>query len=209
MTVRVLRAEGRPATPWKNGGGLTREIAAAPEGADMADFAWRVSLADVARGGPFSRFEGVDRVITLVEGPGMVLTVDGSPHPVAEPYAPFAFPGDADTDCRLLGGPLVDFNVMTRRGRATARVEIVRGRVVLPAPPAASVLLVVVLEGSAVLEGAGTRLGRLDAALCTGARDEVLEVEGVAALVALSGTTAEVQEPSRCYQVRTEPGELR
>ncbi|MEU3029081.1 HutD family protein [Streptomyces incarnatus] len=188
MTVRVLRAGERPAVPWKNGGGLTREIAAAPEGADMADFAWRVSLADVDRGGPFSRFEGVDRVITLVDGPGMVLTVDGTAHPVAEPYVPFAFPGDAETDCRLLGGPLVDFNVMTRRGRAGARVEIVRGRVALPAAPE---LLVVVLAGSAVLEAAGTALGHLDALLCTGARDEALNVDGVAALVAFTGATAE------------------
>ncbi|MEU5798260.1 HutD family protein [Streptomyces sp. NPDC047813] len=191
MTVRVLRAGERPAAPWKNGGGLTREIAAAPEGADMAGFAWRVSLADVARGGPFSRFEGVDRVITLVEGPGMVLTVDGSPHTVAEPYVPFAFPGDAATGCRLLGGPLVDFNVMTRRGRAGARVEIVRGRTELPAASEAPALLVVVLEGSAVLEGAGTDLGRLDAALFTGARAEALAVEGVAALVAFTGATEE------------------
>ncbi|OIK27689.1 HutD family protein [Streptomyces malaysiense] len=197
MTVRVLRAGERPAAPWKNGGGLTREIAAAPKGAAMADFAWRVSLADVVRGGPFSRFEGVDRVITLVDGPGMVLTVDGTPHTVAEPYVPFAFPGDAATDCRLLGGPLVDFNVMTRRGRAAARVEIVRGRTALPAPAAGAELLAVVLEGSAVLEAAGTALGRLDAALFTGAGeeapeeagDEVLDVAGVAALVVLTGAT--------------------
>ncbi|MFH7338414.1 HutD family protein [Streptomyces sp. KHY 26] len=176
MTVRVLRADGRAAAPWKNGGGLTREVAAAPDGAGTADFAWRVSLADVAREGPFSRFEGVDRVITLVDGPGMVLTVDGSAHTVAERYAPFAFPGDADTDCRLLGGPLVDFNVMTRRGRAGARVEILRGRVALPAPAGAT-LLVVVLEGSALLEAAATALGRFD----------VLDTTGVAALVTLTG----------------------
>ncbi|MFR9789085.1 HutD family protein [Streptomyces sp. MB22_4] len=186
MTVRVLRADGRPAAPWKNGGGLTREVAAAPDGAGTADFAWRVSLADVAQEGPFSRFEGVDRVITLVDGPGMVLTVDGSAHSVAERYAPFAFPGDADTDCRLLGGPLVDLNVMTRRGRAGARVEILRGRVALPAPAGAT-LLVVVLEGSALLEAAGTALGRFDAALITGARGEVLDTTGVAALVTLTG----------------------
>ncbi|MGW3265491.1 HutD/Ves family protein [Streptomyces sp. NPDC001056] len=192
MAVRVLRADGRPAAPWKNGGGLTREIAAAPSGAGTADFAWRVSLADVAQGGPFSRFEGVDRVITLVDGPGMVLTVDGSAHTVAERYTPFAFPGDADTDCRLLGGPLVDFNVMTRRGRARAGVEIVRGRAALPASAGAA-LLVVVLEGSALLEAAGTTLGRFDAALVTGAHGEALDVTGVAALVTLTGAAATVQ----------------
>ncbi|TWV34186.1 HutD family protein [Streptomyces misionensis] len=189
MTVRVLRADGRPAAPWKNGGGLTREIAAAPVGAGTSDFAWRVSLADVDRGGPFSRFEGVERIITLVDGPGMVLTVDGTPHTVAERYVPFAFPGDAATDCRLLGGPLVDFNVMTRRGRAAARVEIVRGRRAFSAP-AGGTLLAVVLEGSAVLETAGGALGRLDAALTDDPGDEALAVSGVAALVTLTRTAA-------------------
>ncbi|MGW2718765.1 HutD/Ves family protein [Streptomyces sp. NPDC001492] len=190
MTVRVLRADDRPAVPWKNGGGLTREIASSPSRAGMSDFAWRVSLADVAEPGPFSRFEDVDRIITLVEGPGMVLTVDGTSHTVAEQYVPFAFSGDAATDCRLLGGPLVDFNVMVRRGRATAQVEIVRDRVALPAL-AGTTLLAVVLDGSAVLEASGLVLDRFDGALITDARDEALKVTGIAALVTLTGTAAE------------------
>ncbi|PTM92904.1 MULTISPECIES: HutD family protein [unclassified Streptomyces] len=191
MTVRVLRADERPAVPWKNGGGLTREVASAPSQAGISDFAWRVSLADVAEAGPFSRFEDVDRVITLVDGPGMVLTVDGTSHTVAERYVPFAFPGDATTDCRLLGGPLVDFNVMVRRGRATAKVEIVRDRVALSAA-ADTTVLVVVLEGSAVFEASGPVLDRFDGALITDARDEPLDVTGVAALVTLVGS-AEVR----------------
>jgi environmental stress-induced protein Ves len=170
MTVRVLRADERPAVPWKNGGGLTREVASAPSQAGISDFAWRVSLVD---------------------GPGMVLTVDGTSHTVAERYVPFAFPGDATTDCRLLGGPLVDFNVMVRRGRATAKVEIVRDRVALSAP-ADTTVLVVVLEGSAVFEASGPVLDRFDGALITDARDETLDVTGVAALVTLVGS-AEVR----------------
>lgn len=190
MTVRVLRADERPAVPWKNGGGLTREIASSPRHAGMQDFAWRVSLADVAEPGPFSRFEGVDRIITLVDGPGMVLTVDGTSHTVAERYAPFPFPGDAATDCRLLGGPLVDFNVMVRRGRATAQVEIVRDRVALPAL-AETTLLVVVLDGSAGFEASGLVLDRFDAALIGDAPDEALKVTGSTALVTLTGTAAQ------------------
>ncbi|MFF4800704.1 HutD family protein [Streptomyces sp. NPDC001351] len=190
MAVRVLRADERPAVPWKNGGGLTREVASFPSQAGIADFVWRVSLADVAEPGPFSRFEGVDRIITLVDGPGMVLTVDGTAHTVAEQYVPFRFPGEAATDCRLMGGPLVDFNVMVRRGRATAQVEIVRDRVALSAP-AATTLLAVVLDGSAVFEKSGLALDRFDAALITDAPDEALKVTGTTALVTLTGTGAE------------------
>ncbi|MGW1208071.1 HutD/Ves family protein [Streptomyces sp. NPDC002499] len=191
MTVRVLRAAERPAVPWKNGGGLTREVASAPSQSGMSDFVWRVSLADVAEPGPFSRFEGVDRIITLVDGPGMVLTVDGTEHTVAEPYVPFAFPGEATTDCRLLGGQLVDFNVMVRRGWATARVELVRDQVAISTPAPETTLLVIVLEGAAVFEASGLDLDRFDGALITDeVQDEVLKVTGVAALVTLIGTPA-------------------
>ncbi|MEY9839956.1 HutD family protein [Streptacidiphilus sp. EB103A] len=179
--VTVLRAAEREASPWKNGGGVTREVAAHPEGSGVGGFHWRVSLADVAQGGPFSVFPGVDRVITVVRGAGMVLTVDGVEHRIDERYRPFAFPGDAGTDCRLLEGPLLDFNVMTRRDRTSARVEIVAGpgRTALSGPDT----LAVVLDGTARLEGEGAELGALDAVRLTGAAAHVLDVRGTAAVL--------------------------
>ena len=63
--------------PWKNGAGLTREIAFG--GASAADFDWRLSVAEVVRDAPFSAFPGIDRCITLLRGAGMHLrAVDGS-----------------------------------------------------------------------------------------------------------------------------------
>jgi environmental stress-induced protein Ves len=184
--VRVLRAAERVASPWKNGGGVTREVAAFPEGADLGGFQWRVSLADVAQGGPFSAFPGVDRVITVVSGAGMALTVDGVEHLVDAPYRPFAFPGDADTDCRLLAGPLVDFNVMTRRGSVSAEVAVVEREAVRLTGPT---VLAVVLAGEAELRPAGATLGPLDAVLLEddGAEGDgpLLDVRGVAAVVTL------------------------
>ncbi|MBM7325185.1 HutD family protein, partial [Agrobacterium sp. S2] len=47
--------------PWKNGGGVTTEIIVHPAKASMADFDWRISMANVAQDGPFSIFPGVDR----------------------------------------------------------------------------------------------------------------------------------------------------
>jgi environmental stress-induced protein Ves len=186
MTVQVLRAGERPAVPWLNGGGVTREVAGGPAGSGMADFDWRVSLADVDRGGPFSLFPGVDRVITLVEGEGMVLTVAGAEQAVTVPFRPFAFPGDAATDCRLAAGPVVDFNVMTRRGRTAADVEIADAGRAVDVPDDA-VLLAVCLAGSAALGSAGVRLDRYDAVLLTAGTDR-LEVDGVTALVTLRRT---------------------
>ncbi|BFV60367.1 HutD family protein [Kitasatospora sp. CMC57] len=182
--VQVLRADQRPATPWLNGGGITREVAGYPTGAGLADFHWRVSLADVAQGGPFSRFEGVDRVITVVEGAGMALTVAGTEHRLAEPFRPFAFPGDAETGCELLGGPVVDFNVMSRRGRAAAEVEIADGRRAFTVP-ADAVVLLVCLSGGAELDSAGLPLGRFDAVLLSDPGEHLLHVEGHTAVVTI------------------------
>jgi uncharacterized protein len=182
--VRVLRAAQRTASEWRNGGGVTREVAAWPEGSGLGEFHWRASLADVAQGGPFSAFPGVDRVITVVRGAGMLLTVDGVGHRIDAPYRPFAFSGDANTDCRLLEGPLLDFNVMTRRKNVSARVDIVHGPVVLAADGGGT-LLALVLEGGATLRGGGLLLGPLDALLLSGVEPDVLEVDGRAALVTL------------------------
>ncbi|MFJ8542491.1 HutD family protein [Streptomyces sp. NPDC093586] len=187
MAPRTLRASERTPASWKNGTGVTTEVAVHPEGAGTGDFAWRVSVADVADSGPFSTFDGVDRIITLVDGPGMVLTVDGTPHVVDAPYEPFAFPGDAVTECRLLNGPIVDFNVMVRRGGTTARVRIERSDTSVR-PDAGTRVLVVVLEGTALLHGASVRLGRLDAVLLSDEDPvDTIGVDGVLAVVDLVG----------------------
>lgn len=183
--LRVLRAAGRTATAWKNGGGVTREIAAWPEGAGTGDFAWRVSLAEVAADGPFSAFPGVDRTLTLAEGAGMDLTVAGAHRLVDERFAPQDFAGDEPTDCRLLDGPVVNFNVMYRRGAATVDTAVVRGRLTLGAP-AGETLLVVALEGPAVLEVPGSPAAALDpydAVLAGGPFTGLVRTSGRAAVV--------------------------
>lgn len=109
-----------PVQPWRNGRGRTRQLAAEPDG---DAFAWRLSVADVAEDGPFSAFPGVDRVITVCNGPGMRLVVDGTEHDLA-PYQPFRFAGEAETSCRI-AAPTRDLNVMTRRGACTADVRVV------------------------------------------------------------------------------------
>ncbi|WP_328539331.1 HutD/Ves family protein [Streptomyces sp. NBC_00344] len=182
MTVRILPAAGRTASLWKNGGGTTREVAAGPEGAAMDDFAWRVSLAEVGRDGPFSAFPGVTRTLTVVEGAGMDLDVDGARRTVGERFVPQDFAGDATTYGWLLAGPVVNLNVMYRRGLVDALVSVVRGRLTFGAPPGTTVL-VVALDGTAALEGTGTELGPYDAALVTEAEPGVLRADGRTALV--------------------------
>jgi environmental stress-induced protein Ves len=123
MTGRVLRPSDYQRMPWKNGGGTTTEIwkAVSPDG----EMLWRLSIADVASDGPFSAFPGIDRVIMVIEGKGMELTVDGRPQRLDDLFKSFAFSGDAKTDCRLIAGPIRDFNLMVARsyGSGTLRVQ--------------------------------------------------------------------------------------
>ncbi|MFJ8823353.1 HutD family protein [Streptomyces sp. NPDC102467] len=176
--VRPLPAADRTPVAWKNGGGVTREIAGSPPGASTADFLWRVSLAEVAADGPFSAFPGVDRTLTMVEGDGMELTVGGIPALVNTPYQPRDFAGDVATDCRLLGGRVVNFNVMWRReGLAQPpSVAVVLGR--LPLAPGAALVVALADEGAEV---AGHALGRYDAVLMEGPAE--LHAKGPVAVV--------------------------
>ncbi|MFJ2239340.1 HutD family protein [Streptomyces sp. NPDC087859] len=173
MDGNALRWSEYRSMPWKNGGGTTREVASGTVHAPLtsmepeAGFDWRVSVADVDAEGSFSTFPGIDRVITLVEGEGMVLTVDGTPHQVG-PLRPFAFSGDAATDCRLKAGAVRNVNVMTRRSRATAKVQIITASTSwgteMACATGETLLVMAITEGITVggPDGRETTLGRFD-----------------------------------------------
>ena len=98
--------------PWKNGKGVTVELARA----DAEDaLLWRLSMATVAEDGPFSLFPGVERNLTVISGPGFRLvgkdlSID------CRPMVPVAFPGDVTLAAQGTDhGPSDDFNVMTAR----------------------------------------------------------------------------------------------
>ncbi len=111
------------ASSWKNGGGSTTEIAIAPPGASLDKFDWRISLATIAHGGPFSLFPGVDRTLALVDGPGVILDISDDGRFVLSEDDPIVeFSGDVHVTSTLSGGPTTDFNVMTRRQRCHHRL---------------------------------------------------------------------------------------
>jgi hypothetical protein len=146
MTIEQFSASQLRASPWKNGGGVTREVVAMPRGSGLADFAWRVSIADISMDSAFSQFPGVARVITLLEGDGVELrSADGDVvHRLDRLFEPFPFAGEAQLAASLLGGPSTDFNVMTRRGDVEANVRVVREH---ERQPAASAGLLFVARG--------------------------------------------------------------
>lgn len=144
MLHRFALADLAP-TPWKNGGGSTREVVCQPPGTGMDSFDWRVSIASIAQSGPFSVFPGIDRTILLLAGDGVQLHAPGHfDHRLDTPALPFAFAGDVAVDCTLLGGESTDFNVMTRRGVVCADVAVHHSAATIPAAMGGVLL---VLEG--------------------------------------------------------------
>ncbi|NMM43015.1 HutD family protein [Rhodospirillaceae bacterium KN72] len=122
-----------PEKPWKNGGGVTTEIAVFPPGADMDTFDWRVSTALVAQDGPFSAFPGVTRWLFLSHGDGFVLDfADGTSLRIDETGPVHEFDGGIGTDCTLIGGESRDINVMARSGVGMSVARLPAGR---DAPP--------------------------------------------------------------------------
>lgn len=148
----LIRWGDLQSTPWKNGGGTTREVAAHP--VDDPDFDWRVSIADVEQSGPFSTYPGVDRIITLVEGERMVLGIGGTEQ-VLEPFEPFRFSGDETVTCTLPSGATRDLNLMTRRDRAAGVVGIHRAPAPVELQPCAGRRLLIALPMTWMWRGLG------------------------------------------------------
>ncbi|HDH7818550.1 TPA: HutD family protein [Raoultella planticola] len=115
-----------PRTPWKNGGGETREIVSVSSPDSDAPFLWRASVATLENDGPFSRFSGIDRVITLIEGQPLWLRGDGIHHHLRR-WEPWAFSGEWALGSEGIAAPGLDFNIMTQRTRAAAQVSVVSG----------------------------------------------------------------------------------
>lgn len=117
--TRLIPYASLEASPWKNGGGSTTELAVSPPGAGLDEFNWRISLATIAQSGPFSVFPGIDRTLALVSGEGVRLDIDERPV-LLEPGSPVVeFAGEAHVRATINGGVTTDFNVMTRRSHCT------------------------------------------------------------------------------------------
>ena len=179
----IVRFDELPTVPWRNGSGLTREVVSVP-GSGPQGFDWRISIADVNQPGPFSSYPGVARVLTLIQGEGMDLVIDGVEHALGL-YEPLSFDGGSSALCSRLAGPARDLNVMTRSDRFKGTVAIRDLSQTRPIAVDGSQVLVL-LTGSAVVVGAdGSRcdLHLLDAVCPAGEHVRLIEGSGRAVVV--------------------------
>jgi environmental stress-induced protein Ves len=134
--IRHLTAKDFTVMPWANGRGQTVEMwREARDGALL----WRLSRATVVEDGDFSLFPGIDRNLTVIDGPGFDLVgfdrigaghLDGGGRLAARLLQPVEFAGDVQVRAEGVVAPCEDFNVMVRRGVIRAKVTVgVAGRV--------------------------------------------------------------------------------
>ena len=111
-----MRESNYTSVPWKNGGGVTREIFRSP--VEGTEFDWRLSLATIAAPGPFSAFAGYHRTLVLVGGAGVELNfAQHGTSRLSVPGQSVEFDGAWQTSCILLDGPSTDLNLIVASGR--------------------------------------------------------------------------------------------
>ncbi len=120
MHYSILRLQDYRQMLWKNGKGFTYEVA--KNGTDE-HYDWRISMAEVKEDGPFSDFTGFQRVISVLEGQGIRLTIDDKEAQDINKLSAFAFNGESKTHCALLKDVVKDFNLIYRPDVFRARFQ--------------------------------------------------------------------------------------
>ena len=211
--MEIIRYAELKAHPLRDSGGTTRELASHSNGAAPRDSAghaagwdWQVSIAQMAKAGDFPAFPGMDRVLTVIEGELLLLSVDGAEHPL-EKYRPFRFSGDAAATGALPTGDIRDLNVITRQGAFkgyTSIIELSKKR----AHPVFAGQLGILLQGQATVapgtaggepaeapgdtgttEAVPTALGRYDAVVGSDTVTPEILGRGFLAVVSIDSVT--------------------
>jgi len=119
-------------TPWKNGGGVTVDIADAyaadVEPGAWSGMLWRLGHTRIVAPGPFSDLAGYDRILTVIGGCGLLLDIaGGATLDVREAFRPVRFRGEDRIVSRLEAGPVRVLNLLADRMRHVIDVAILRG----------------------------------------------------------------------------------
>lgn len=174
--VHLRKYETYRAMPWRNGRGVTLEIAREP--AVGAEFAWRLSLADIDRDGDFSAYPGYRRALVLIAGDRLQLRFKRHGSAFLHPRKRGTrFAGDWETHCAIPKGRCTDLSLIVRAGSAArGAAAVVRAPRILRVRSTARLDLASDLHAALfVLEGSATVAASNDVRpRAMGARDTLL-----------------------------------
>jgi len=134
-------------TPWKNGGGVTVDIA-------EQDDVWRFGRTPITAAGPFSDYAGFDRLQVLVAGHGLVLDTPAGEIDVRTPFKPVRFSGETRIVSRLEAGPVEVVNLIGARAKVRIALEVLTAESALTVE--AGTHLAYAADGAAALDVDGT-----------------------------------------------------
>ena len=134
-------------TPWKNGGGVTVDIA-------EQDDVWRFGRTPITTPGPFSDYAGFDRLQVLVAGRGLVLDTPDGEIDVRTPFKPVRFTGETRIVSRLESGPVEVVNLIGARAKVRIALEVLQADSALTVE--AGTHLAYAAHGAAALDIDGT-----------------------------------------------------
>ena len=121
--MQLLDPNDYHTAPWRNGGGVTHEIVRrdGPDG-----LIWRLSMAEVTTDGPFSFFNNLTRVLTVIDGAGLeLISPDGEI--MALPYQPVRFSGDLTISSQRIDGAVRDLNLIFDPAKINGSVTLLTG----------------------------------------------------------------------------------
>lgn len=124
--------------PWKNGGGVTIDIAVtmlpgfAP--GSWEGIIWRFSRTAIVTPGAFSDLSGYDRQLMLVSGEGLVLGTPVGEIDVRQPFRPVRFAGETSIVSRLEAGPVEVVNLIGDRSRVSIELSCLSGGASITCP---------------------------------------------------------------------------
>lgn len=160
--MRIIRQEALREGRWRNGLGVSWDIASDPP--ETESFSWRFAIARIDDDVPFSSYPEVDRIFTLIEGAGLDLDFDDRPSLVVHRlFVPHFYPCDVKTFCRLRAGPCRALNLFMRRGAWRASVDVLSSAAEIAHD---GPILIFALDGDSAVNGAMLKPG--DAAIAEG-----------------------------------------
>jgi uncharacterized protein len=182
--VSVVRYSQLPSTRWKNGLGLTRQVAIHPLGATAANFDWRISIARLDQSAAFSPYPGIERCLAVLEGEMRLQRDSYAPLTLTCDSPPVYFSGETASSGEVVSGPVLDLNIMYRA--AHWHVSLQRMRASSPRDTvcmefAAGMSLVCSLKSVLPLQLAGSDfvLGQYDLLCGSGEwQDQVIAADG-------------------------------
>jgi len=121
VTITLLAPAQYRRVPWKNGGGVSTDIAT--DDATGGEV-WRFGRTPIPVPGPFSDYTGYDRVQVLIGGRGLVLDGPAGEIDLRAPFKIVRYRGEVPLVSRLEAGPVEVVNLIGLRARVKVDMQV-------------------------------------------------------------------------------------